>query len=207
MLTHNQVKLQQLITAGKIRANSLNFATSIAYRVHATSKQLIWVDKLVEEAEAPPAVRQAATTLVVTGIVALFNTAAQHLKYPKVELELNGTPLTLRRAGNRSKEPGSISITNNGTYLGRICLTGDVVLNDAGLLLKASLVPFLQAFAADPAGIAASYGKLTGSCSFCARHLTDDRSLAVGYGKICAEHFSLPWGHTNVHKTDSTSTP
>ena len=26
------------------------------------------------------------------------------------------------------------------------------------------------------------------------RALSDDRSTAVGYGPICADHFGLPWG-------------
>jgi len=34
----------------------------------------------------------------------------------------------------------------------------------------------------------------TGNCCFCRRELTDKRSTEVGYGPICADHFSLPWG-------------
>lgn len=44
---------------------------------------------------------------------------------------------------------------------------------------------------------AAQFGKLTNTCIFCGRHLTDDRegrSVEVGYGPVCAEKHGLPWG-------------
>lgn len=41
---------------------------------------------------------------------------------------------------------------------------------------------------------AAAYGKATDHCVFCSRALTDDRSVAVGYGEICASNMGLPWG-------------
>jgi len=41
---------------------------------------------------------------------------------------------------------------------------------------------------------AAKFGRLWGSCVFCSRMLTDERSVAVGYGPVCAEHNGLPWG-------------
>lgn len=45
---------------------------------------------------------------------------------------------------------------------------------------------------------AARFGKLWGSCVFCSRLLTDERSVAVGYGPICAEKNGLPWGEVAV---------
>lgn len=44
---------------------------------------------------------------------------------------------------------------------------------------------------------AAKFGHLTGQCVFCARRLTDERSIAVGYGPVCAEREGLPWGGTS----------
>lgn len=41
---------------------------------------------------------------------------------------------------------------------------------------------------------AAQFGALTGRCVFCTKRLTDERSIEVGYGAICAENNSLPWG-------------
>ena len=54
----------------------------------------------------------------------------------------------------------------------------------------------LIALANDPAKAASDYGHLTGTCCFCNRGLTDERSVSVGYGPICAQHFGLPWGDT-----------
>lgn len=41
---------------------------------------------------------------------------------------------------------------------------------------------------------AARFGHLTGACVFCSRKLTDERSVSVGYGPVCAERVGLPWG-------------
>lgn len=41
---------------------------------------------------------------------------------------------------------------------------------------------------------ARQYGKLTGTCVFCARVLTDERSIDAGYGEKCASNNGLPWG-------------
>jgi Family of unknown function (DUF6011) len=41
---------------------------------------------------------------------------------------------------------------------------------------------------------AAAFGKDTGHCCACARTLTDDRSVSVGYGPVCAAKYGWPWG-------------
>ena len=41
---------------------------------------------------------------------------------------------------------------------------------------------------------AALFGKTHGYCIACAHDLTDDRSLDVGYGPICAKRYGWPWG-------------
>lgn len=54
----------------------------------------------------------------------------------------------------------------------------------------------LRGLAADPVGYSAHVGRTTGRCCFCYRELTDQRSTSVGYGPICADRYSLPWGAT-----------
>jgi hypothetical protein len=49
--------------------------------------------------------------------------------------------------------------------------------------------------AADPAKAASEYGRLTVHCCFCSLPFTDARSTAVGYGRICAGNYGLPWGN------------
>jgi hypothetical protein len=41
---------------------------------------------------------------------------------------------------------------------------------------------------------AAEFGHAYGVCVFCTRELTDERSVVVGYGPVCAKHNDLPWG-------------
>jgi hypothetical protein len=60
----------------------------------------------------------------------------------------------------------------------------------------------LQRFAADPAGYAGAHGQATGNCCFCGRGLTDERSVAVGYGPICADYYGLPWGDATAPAFD-----
>ena len=47
---------------------------------------------------------------------------------------------------------------------------------------------------ADFAGTVARIGKECGACVMCSRELTDPRSLAMGYGPVCADSYGLPWG-------------
>lgn len=43
---------------------------------------------------------------------------------------------------------------------------------------------------------AAKFGQLYGMCMYCWRELTDERSIEVGYGPVCAANRNLPWGET-----------
>lgn len=45
---------------------------------------------------------------------------------------------------------------------------------------------------------AAHFGQLYGLCVFCTRTLTDERSIEVGYGPVCAERENLPWGEHSL---------
>jgi hypothetical protein len=46
--------------------------------------------------------------------------------------------------------------------------------------------------------MATAYGRRMGECCFCGLTLTDGRSIAVGYGPICAGKWGLPWGEERV---------
>lgn len=56
------------------------------------------------------------------------------------------------------------------------------------------LVQALKDLAHDPVAFLAERGREEGECSFCRRALTDERSLEVGYGPICAQRYGLAWG-------------
>jgi hypothetical protein len=147
----------------------------------------------------------AASTAVVgdlSKIVAMLTRAAEYLKWPAVVLD--GFRVSI--AGEKAKEPGSLTVTGiekigpRRAWFGRVTKAGVWM---PGQNAPAGLDAKLKAFAADPAGEASRHGKLTGHCCFCRKVLgegEDQRSVAVGYGPICADHFGLPWGHLGEHE-------
>lgn len=136
----------------------------------------------------------------IDGIVELIERAREHLKYPKIRLRLDdGTPVVVGRAGDRARFPGTLNVTDGGRYgesrwFGRVHQDGQFKSGREARGIEADIARLLARFAADPAGTAAEYGRLTGNCCFCGRRLEDERSTAVGYGKTCAGHYGLPWG-------------
>ena len=63
-----------------------------------------------------------------------------------------------------------------------------------GKQMQTSLIAILTALVRHPAETAATYGKLTGKCSFCHSELSADNSTDVGYGPVCAKRWGPPWG-------------
>lgn len=144
----------------------------------------------------------------LAGIIALFNKARSHLNFPKVTLE----GIRVSVAGPNAKVPGSLSIVSStknqagqNDWFGRVLKDGNYQPSKAA---PAFVAERLREFAANPAAVAARYGKLNGVCCFCGIKLgpkdaskkpsaTALKSLAVGYGKDCAEHFGLPWGEVS----------
>ena len=126
-------------------------------------------------------------------VIELFDTAKRHLKYPKIRLTAGGEPLVLSVAGERAKRPGTINVTNGGPFgdnkwYGRITREGELEKSRA---TTDEVIAVLKALAKDPAKTAEMYGKLHNNCCFCARDLSDPRSVAAGYGPVCADHFGL----------------
>jgi hypothetical protein len=160
-----------------------------------SDKQLAWVDKLVERANKPkPA------PIDVREIVAFMTNAG--LKRPQIILAMDGEEdVRLSIAGPGSRTPGHINVTSadksysERKFYGRIGPDGRF---DPSLSLEpetqTAIVAALQAMASDPAGTAAKYGRVTGECCFCRLPLSDERSLRVGYGKVCSRRYGLPYG-------------
>jgi hypothetical protein len=174
-------------------------------RYPLSEAQMVWVHILAAEATQPKAAPAPAETLGdVAGIIALFERAKAHLKFPKVRLALaDGSPVVLNRAGERAKVPGSIGVSNgvpmydayggrnaNSRWYGRINVDGS--FEQAGACTP-EVLALLKRLAAEPEKVGSEYGKLTGNCCFCCQALTDERSTSVGYGKTCAGHWGLPY--------------
>ena len=111
-------------------------------------------------------------------------------------LEDKHQAVVLNRAGDRSKYTGQIMVTDGrpfgvNKYFGRIDHSGVFHATDSA---TAAISELLRRLGENPAEVASEYGRLTGNCCFCSRRLDDARSTAVGYGKICASKYGLPWG-------------
>lgn len=152
----------------------------------------------------PQPERRASNVGDMSGILALFDKARRHLKHPAIVLgipALGDMLVRINVAGNRARVPGSLNVTSERDdagerdWYGRILKAGSFEPSRACLphMLDA-MVARLRDFAARPAEVAAEHGRLTGRCCFCNRHLEDERSTAVGYGPVCADHYGLPWG-------------
>jgi hypothetical protein len=182
-----------------LSSGSRDFALSLLESAETrglSEKQAFWVKKLAE----PPAPPVTVEVGDLANVLTLFANARKHLKFPKVKLALeDGSPVVLSVAGPGAKVPGSINVTDGGAYgsnkwFGRIATTGAWEVSKAAGESATSIAALLTRFAAEPAKVAGEYGGIFGHCCFCAKRLTDERSKAVGYGKICAGHYSLPWG-------------
>ena len=159
-----------------------------------SEKQAHWIATLARRASGS---EPAPTAIDVSGIEALLGRSSA--KHPAILLRTTAArPVRISVAGAKSKTPGAIMVTGNGPfetrpYYGKI-LNGVFIQGKNEPATIASVTALLLDFSRDPAATAAEYGRSTGVCSFCARQLTDDRSVSVGYGPICAETYHLPWG-------------
>lgn len=207
--------IRSLVESGALADNE--FACRLARARHLSSEQRKWCHILSTEChERAEHVGRASATAghtpcgdamrtgeptspdpgVFNGIVELLDMAHESLKYPKVRLVVDGGDVVLARAGDKSRRPGVINITDGrpygaNTWYGRIERDGAIV---ASRSITDAIVDELVRLSADPAKVAAGHGKLTGSCCFCGKSLETDESLAVGYGPTCAKNYKLPWG-------------
>lgn len=164
-----------------------------------SDKQMYWVNKIVSEAIAPKV--EVVNVGDLSAINALFDKARQHLKFPAIVMSVPAANMTVRInvAGQGARFPGSLNVTSGEkpvmderrTWFGRVHKDG--AYESRGNADEA-ITERLRAFAADPVGVAAEHGRLTGRCCFCNLHLSDERSTTVGYGKTCAKNYGLTWG-------------
>ncbi|WP_113155930.1 DUF6011 domain-containing protein [Nitratireductor sp. OM-1] len=171
----------------RVPARQQDFAGSLIHQFERkgdlSNKQWYWVQKLAEDAEfagVPDFTKETETVGQMHGLIKLFETAKEHLKYPAIALQLpDGGPY------------------GSNVWYGRV--SPDGVWQKSGavesdLAMSRKVQTLLKALSADPAGTASAYGKLTGHCCFCRRKLEDEKSTAVGYGPVCAKHYNLPYG-------------
>jgi hypothetical protein len=171
-------------------------------RAEAIEPRLCGIAAFIVEAYRRSQPRPQAAQLNAAGlprIFAMFKSATGNLKRPAIRLADDaGHYLHLSLAGAASKNAGYIYVKGDrgsDAYYGKISPEGRFYPVSQ---CPATVEPHLLAFAADPEGVATKYGRLTGNCCFCGRKLTDERSTAMGYGPVCADHFGLNWGKLAV---------
>lgn len=151
-----------------------------------TDKQLAASVKCVDAIKARNAQRAVvaanAPSVDVSKLVAAFQEAATHLKWPK--MQLGG--FTISRAGADSRNPGALYFkTDNAVYLGKVMNGVFSRSKDCDDSQQARIVTVCN----DPMAAAIAYGKEFGICACCGRELTNPESIAKGIGPICATRF------------------
>lgn len=184
----------------KIAPRDMDFARSLVTSFNRygklTPKQMEFVEVIISRAKGT-ATPKPSTAVPLDAIQAMFDKAAQKLKRIKVTLQDSaGQKVVFKRAGPASKYAGQILVTDGGPFgaakfFGNIKEDGQFFVTPKA---TDSVVNLVNEFAANPEDVAAKYGKLTGGCCFCSKSLNDNRSIAVGYGPVCATHFGLKWG-------------
>lgn len=155
----------------------------------------VWNNGFACVSEKPK--QEAGAKVELSGVMELFGRAKGKLKYPKIRLATkSGNKVVLSLAGARSKYSGQVMLTDGGPFgdniwYGRIDIDGNVFPSRS---MDSEVMELLTSLSLDAAKVTGTYGHNTGSCSFCARHLEDKRSVSAGYGPTCADKFGLPWG-------------
>jgi len=167
-------------------------------------KQVYWVETLLARAlgdgkKAPESVGD------FSKVYALFAKAKQALKFPKIRLSVAGMPLMLSVAGPKSKAPGTVNVTDGekfgqNKWYGRVDSAGKFEAVNKDYPEAADVVNVLVAFANDPLKVAKEYGKMTGYCCFCNKSLSDEQSVAAGFGPVCAKNFGLMVAYKEAEK-------
>lgn len=176
-----------------------NFATDLArgYDQYKgwTAGQRPWAHKLAQEHLAREAQRAAPVAPVAEGpgpflrIIEVLDRAAGELKHPKLRYATEEGEIVLSRAGGRSRTPGAVNLTSEGSFddrawYGRVERDGSF---RAGRNVPAWVLGALEAIAEDPEGACRTSGQRFGRCSCCGRELTNAESIALGIGPICRE--------------------
>jgi hypothetical protein len=193
----------------KLPLKDQDFAASLLEQLERkgklSEKQWFWVDTLAARISAGPAEPVTQEVGDFAGVIALFQKARRHLRYPRIWLQLaDGRPLALALAGPNSSRAGWVNMTDGrpfgqNLFYGRVSPAGHWEMGQAiDEIVGDRVAELLHRLAAEPEQVAASYGKLTGCCCFCTSQLSDPKSTEVGYGPVCAKRWGLPWGTKGV---------
>jgi len=164
-------------------------------------KQEYWLNTLTERAMG----KDQKPTEVKVGnfkkVYELFELARKTLKFPKIWLQADGSPVVLSITGEKSKFPNTVNVSNGGSFktgrwYGRVFSDGTWSKCRSTYPEQQAVETVLKGMARDPVKAAKEYATLTGRCCFCGKGLSDEQSTAAGFGPVCAEK----WGLTEAWK-------
>lgn len=176
------------------RAPSFDFAASLLDSVEKyarlTERQMEVAQRMTQESAQrraqwaqERAEREAAAPQVnAERLEQSFRTAkANGLKWPRITMG----EMVIKPAGENSKNPGALYVTEYGEYLGKVLGGRFFKVRECGTEQEQKVVELIN----DPVGAAEAYGHQTGHCCICSRELTNPESVARGIGPICADKF------------------
>jgi hypothetical protein len=151
-----------------------------------TEKQLAAAQKCLNARKASQEARSAATesapSVTLESVEKAFQNAKQAgIKYPKLNLDV----FTFSPAPITGNNAGAIYVKSGDQYLGKVMGGKFLKTRDCSDEQQSTI----QQVAADPKAAAVAYGKRFGSCSICRRELTNEDSINLGIGPICAGKF------------------
>lgn len=182
------------------------YATSTARS--ATDKQLSFIRNLLAERQgnaAAESIREGLNEARVTGLLCTRTASAAIeglLRIPKTPRpETLGAPVVALEDGIYRADDGEIvkvyhTVHGRNVQVGKrlsVIEKGDGTFTGEFVYVgKAALVGLTPAHKLSHEA-AAEFGKIYGFCVNCAADLTDERSIAVGYGATCARNFGWPY--------------
>lgn len=133
------------------------------------------------EADRALAKAQAKEVTVEAIEVAFTKAKDAGIKWPKLRLD----SFVFSPAGANSANAGAVYIKEGETYLGKV-LNGKLFKSrDCSIEQEQRIIDAAH----DPKSAAIAYGKRFGSCSACGRELSNEESINLGIGPVCAERF------------------
>lgn len=191
------------------------FAASLAKQFKSkgclSDKQWPWVEKLADAIQCAgvPDFTQAEEKEIgeMMGLVDFFAKAKEKMKWPVLVVHTGVFGFRISPATSLGKNPGAVYVKGNktGQYVGMVGSKGDWCPANAWSphsASGASLHALLVKLSRHPAETLSEQGLANGKCCMCNTALTDPISMAVGYGKVCAQHFGLPYGKAAAEKTN-----
>lgn len=143
-------------------------------------------------------------------LVEMFDNAILTLQRPHITFWLPDEKLQFYRTTERNRYGAGNVVISNGRQYPETVNYG--IIHRDGSFQKLyegtpeSTLQLLQKILNNPVEEFKINGKEFSHCCFCARELTDHRSISAGYGPICASNFGLPWGEENDNNDDLLNT-